>query len=113
MKARTLSDLTGPVTALIALEARFPHLPAPCVRVTTVFPDLLELSFHYDDFAAFETWREALNIAPAEVEHHVQNDGATAVRSAAGTFAGATLRLVGFAPIPVLKPLSAGSGAGS
>ncbi|MFH9953291.1 hypothetical protein ACH4OX_03610 [Streptomyces roseolus] len=108
MKARILSDLTGPVTALIALEAKFPHLPAPCVNLTTVFPDRLELSFHYDDFTAFETWREALNMPAADVEHHVQGNGTTAVRTVHGLFAGADTWLVGYAPIPALEPVAAG-----
>ncbi|MEU2507655.1 hypothetical protein ABZ621_23500 [Streptomyces sp. NPDC007863] len=111
MNAQKLADLTVPVTALIAMEAKFPHLPAPCVNVTTIFPDRLELSFHYDDFAAFETWREALNMPPAAVEHHVQGGGTTAVRSVHGRFAGAHVRLVGYAPIPALEPVAAGSGA--
>ncbi len=106
MNARRLADLTVPVTALIALEAKFPHLPAPCVNVTTIFPDRLELSFHYDDFAAFEAWREALNMLPTDVEHHVQGSGTTAVRSVHGRFAGARVRLVGYSPIPAMEPVA-------
>lgn len=111
MNARTLCDLAAPLTALIALEARFPHLPAPCVNVTTIYPDRLELSFHYDDFAAFEVWREALGMSPADVEHRVQGNGTTAVRIVHGHFAGADTWLVGYAAIPVLEPVAAGSGA--
>lgn len=111
MNARTLADLSAPLTALLALEAKFQHLPAPSLEVSTIFPDRLELSFHCDDFAAFETWREALNMTPADVEHRVQGDGGTAVRRVHGSFAGARIRLVGFAPIPELEPVAAGLGA--
>ncbi|MFB7578226.1 hypothetical protein [Streptomyces hydrogenans] len=111
MKARILSDLAAPLMALVALEAKFSHLPAPCVNVSTVFPDRLELSFHYDDFAAFEAWRETLNMPAADVEHRVQGNGSTAVRIVHGRFAGAHVWIVGYATIPALEQVAAGSGA--
>ncbi|WP_405789670.1 hypothetical protein OG753_21305 [Streptomyces sp. NBC_00029] len=95
----TLSSLDAPLRVLRLFAAEFPHLPAPCVRVTTIFPGRLELSFH-DDFAGFEAWRDALGIAPESVSHGVQGGGCTRVLEAESDYAGALLRLVGFAKIP-------------
>ncbi|MFE1728620.1 hypothetical protein ACFW6X_00430 [Streptomyces bacillaris] len=99
MSARTLTELSTPLLTLRLLASEFPHLPAPCVSVSTVFPDLLDLSFH-DDFSGFEAWREALGIDPEDVVHHVQGNGHTGVLDVHGTFAGARLRLTGYATIP-------------
>ncbi|MGW8765548.1 hypothetical protein ACWGN5_23905 [Streptomyces sp. NPDC055815] len=96
--------------ALRLLTVDFPHLPAPCVHVTTVYPDRLELSFH-EDFAAFEAWRAALSIAPGSVVHHVQGDGQTGVLNVRTTFAGADLELTGYGPAPAVKRALSGSGA--
>ncbi|MER6475787.1 hypothetical protein [Streptomyces filamentosus] len=110
MNARILSDLTVPLTALIALEAKFSHLPAPNVDFCPVYPDRLRLSLH-DDLGAFEAWREALNIDPTAVVHRVQGGGGTRVLKVHGRFAGADIELVGFTPVPALEPVAAGSGA--
>ncbi|MFE0643272.1 hypothetical protein ACFW2Y_16895 [Streptomyces sp. NPDC058877] len=111
MNAQTLSDLAAPLAALVVLDAKFSHLPAPCVHVTTVYPELLELSFHYDDFSAFETWRETLNIDPTAVKHRVQGNGSTAVRIVHGHFAGARISLTGYCPVPELESVAVGLGA--
>ncbi|MEV7830330.1 hypothetical protein AB0P12_06830 [Streptomyces subrutilus] len=97
----TLSSLDAPLRVLRLFGAEVPHLPAPCVRVTTIYPDQLELAFH-DDLAAFEAWREALQIAPESVSRGVQSGGRTHVLEAEVDYAGARLRLVGYAAIPTL-----------
>ncbi|MFI1973702.1 hypothetical protein [Streptomyces wedmorensis] len=112
MRARTLADLSAPLLALRLLTAEFPHLPAPHVTVSTVYPERLELTFH-DDFAGFEAWREALSIAPESVVHRVQRDGRTGVLNVHVAFAGADLELTGFGLVPAAGPVLSGSGVGS
>ncbi|MEU5718465.1 hypothetical protein AB0G71_22250 [Streptomyces sp. NPDC020403] len=99
MSTPTMSGLSAAVTVLASLMARFPDLPAVDVRVSTVFPERLELSAH-DDLAVFETWREALGIDAGTVVHGVQSGGATRVLEAHAVFTGARLRLVGYSEIP-------------
>lgn len=94
----TLDGLAVPLRALRMLAVDFGHLPAPCVQVSTVYPDRLELSFH-DDLAGFEAWREALGIVPDAVAHGTQGDGRTRVLKATADFVGAVLELTGFAQI--------------
>ncbi|MEJ8643722.1 hypothetical protein WKI68_24815 [Streptomyces sp. MS1.HAVA.3] len=67
--------------------------------MSTIYPDLLELSFH-DDFSGFEAWRDALRVDPGGVSFHVQRDGLTGVLQAGIEYDGARLRLVGFADVP-------------
>ncbi|RSS41632.1 hypothetical protein [Streptomyces sp. WAC08241] len=110
MSGLTLADLSVPLSALRLLAVDFPHLPAPWVDVATVYPERLSLSFH-DDFAAFEAWREALNIAPESVVHRVQRDGRTQVLKALMVFAGAELELTGYTSVPDPERVLAGSGA--
>ncbi|MCD2466786.1 hypothetical protein MBT42_24940 [Streptomyces sp. MBT42] len=112
MRARTLADLSAPLLALRLLSAEFGHLPAPTVEVSPIYPGRLELTFH-DDFAAFETWREALNVASEDVVHRVQVGGQTGVLRVHATFAGAELELIGYAKVPATAPVLAGSGAPS
>ncbi|MEU9605045.1 hypothetical protein [Streptomyces sp. NPDC048057] len=118
MSTLKLSGLVAPVTALVALDAKFSHLPAPCVGMSPIFPERLELSFHdnpavdaFGAFSAFEAWREALNLDPTKVVHHVQRDGRTRVLKVHGQFAGADVELTGFTQIPDLEPVETGSGA--
>ncbi|MGW6971707.1 hypothetical protein [Streptomyces sp. NPDC054952] len=99
MKALLLQGLDAPLRVLRLFIAEFPHLPAPTVAVSTVYPDLLRLSF-YDDFSGFEAWREALHIAPGVVDFHVHNDGLTGVLKVEIEYCGARLELVGFADVP-------------
>ncbi|MEU7124319.1 hypothetical protein [Streptomyces zaomyceticus] len=112
MRAGTLAELAAPLLALRLLGAEFGHLPAPTVEVSTIYPERLELTFH-DDFAAFEVWREALNIAPESVVHRVQVGGQTNVLRVHATYAGAELMLIGYAKVPAVEPVLAGSGAPS
>ncbi|GAA5613566.1 hypothetical protein CP981_16615 [Streptomyces platensis] len=99
MSTPTLSALNAPLLLLRMFSAEYPHLPAPCLEVSTVYPDLLTLSFH-DDLAGFEAWRDALGIAVESVSHHVQGDGRTRVLEARADYAGARLHLVGYTKIP-------------
>ncbi|WP_433340597.1 hypothetical protein [Streptomyces sp. CA-253872] len=61
-----IRDLAPALIALRALALDHPDLPAPCVDVTTVYPDRVRLAFH-DDLAGFEAWRAALGIDPYTV----------------------------------------------
>ncbi|WP_374982809.1 hypothetical protein [Streptomyces fradiae] len=97
MSTLTLAELNTPLRALRLFSAEFAHLPAPCVSVSVLYPDRLELFFH-DDLAGFEAWRAALGIAPESVSHDEQGDH-TRVLSADAIYAGAELHLVGFARI--------------
>ncbi|WP_406443079.1 hypothetical protein OHB14_29395 [Streptomyces sp. NBC_01613] len=100
-EALTLDDLSVPLRALRLLAVDFGHLPAPVVNVTDVFPNRLKLSFH-DGLDAFESWREALGIAPEAVTHGTQNGARTRVLKTVVEYAGATLELTGFAAVPDL-----------
>ncbi|MEV5777558.1 hypothetical protein AB0L49_41200 [Streptomyces antimycoticus] len=97
--ALTLHELAVPLRALRLLAADFGHLPAPCTRVSTVYPDQLELSF-YDDLTDFEAWREALGIAADAVECREQGGGRTRALSLTSDYEGAELRLVAYADVP-------------
>ncbi|MFJ9377710.1 hypothetical protein [Streptomyces sp. NPDC101455] len=101
--ALTLNDLAVPLRVLRLLAMDFGHLPAPSVRVSTIYPDQLELTF-YDDLPGFEVWREALGIAPDAVTYREQSDGQTRVLRATVGYEGAVVLLTGYADIvaPVL-----------
>ncbi|MFG2397725.1 hypothetical protein [Streptomyces lydicus] len=99
MSTPTLSSLGAPLLLLRMFTAEYPHLPAPCLDVSTIYPDLLTLSFH-DDLASFEAWRDALGIEAETVSHHVHGDGRTQVLEATADYAGTRLQLVGYAKIP-------------
>ncbi|MDG9707439.1 hypothetical protein [Streptomyces sp. DH10] len=91
----TLDGLALPLRALRLLAVDFSHLPAPDVRMSPVFPDQLELSFHRG-LPDFEVWREALDISPDAVVYREQSDGRTRVLKASADFADATLELTGY-----------------
>jgi hypothetical protein len=101
--ALTLDDLAVPLQALRLLAADFGHLSAPAVRVSTVYPERLELTF-YDDLPGFEAWREALGIAPDAVTYREQSDGRTRVLRTSVDHGGAEVHLTGYADVvaPVL-----------
>ncbi|MEU5886848.1 hypothetical protein ABZ835_08405 [Streptomyces sp. NPDC047461] len=106
----TLDDMAVPLRVLRLLAVDFGHLPAPAVRVTTVWPDRLELEFH-DDLAGFEAWRDALGIPSDAVTHGTQSAGRTRVLHARVEFAGARLELVGYGRIPAPAPALSGAAA--
>lgn len=99
MTAQPFSALGAPLQVLRLLASEYPHLPAPCVSVSTVSPDLLELVFH-DDLAGFEAWRDALGIAPYSVSHRVHTHGRTRVLKTETEYAGTRVHLIGFAKVP-------------
>ncbi|MFE7410211.1 hypothetical protein [Streptomyces laurentii] len=119
MKGQTLADLAAPLLALQTAARVFSHLPAPTVRVSTIAPDRLDLTFHDDDFspvaplAAFEAWREALGIDAMDVVHRVHSDGRTGALSVHGVFAGAAVELVAYTDITALEPVPVEAGAGA
>ncbi|MBF6046395.1 hypothetical protein GO001_14365 [Streptomyces sp. NRRL B-1677] len=104
MSVLSLGDLRAPLVVLRLFGADLAHLPAPCVSVSTIFPDRLELSFHDDGLAGFEAWREALGMAPEAVSYHEQSAGSTRVLRAESDYAGARVELVGYAKIPAAAP---------
>lgn len=110
----TLDALTVPMRALRLLTVDLPHLPAPDVDVSPVFPTWLRLSFHdtsCDSLAAFEQWRSALHIAVDAVDYRTQSDGRTRVLKAEGSFAGAVIVLTAYADAPLTSAAPAGGAA--
>lgn len=111
----TFDALAVPLRALRLLAIDFPHLPAPTLDVSTIFPNRLGLSLHGTaqghSFAAFEQWRHALNIAPAAVDFHVQSNGRTAVLETRGTYGGADFELVAYADVPQTADIVVGGAA--
>ncbi|WP_394816786.1 hypothetical protein [Streptomyces lonegramiae] len=95
----TLDELAVPLRAVRLLAADFGHLPAPCVHVSTIYPNQLELSFH-DGLDGFEAWRDALGIAPDAVDCREQGGGRTRALSLTTDCAGAQLRLVAYRDVP-------------
>ena len=99
-----LDDLAVALRVLRLLAVDFGHLAAPDVQVSPIFPEHLRLSFH-GDLPGFEAWREALGIAPQDVNGHVQSGGRTRVLKASVTFAGAELELIGFGKVCTPAPV--------
>ncbi|WP_406508411.1 hypothetical protein [Streptomyces sp. NBC_00212] len=99
MTTLRLDDLTVALRALRLLAAEFAELPAGGVSVSTIWPDRVELSFH-DDLPGFEAWRAALGIDPDAVELRPQEQGRTWCLLARADYAGADVRLFGYAAIP-------------
>ncbi|MBT2415746.1 hypothetical protein J7I94_35345 [Streptomyces sp. ISL-12] len=112
----TLDNLTVALRALRLLAVDFPHLPAPDVHVSTVFPECLSLIFHTsagESLAAFEQWRTALRIAPDAVGYRTQSDGRTRVLKAECEFAGAVIELTAYADLPDADRAPAGQAGGA
>ncbi|MGW7572886.1 hypothetical protein [Streptomyces sp. NPDC054765] len=112
----TLDNLMVPLRALRLLAVDFPHLPAPDVDVSPLYPERLRLSFHdttSESLAAFEQWRTALRIAPEAVNSRTQNDGCTRVLVADGLFAGAVVVLTAYADVPATDRAPAGQAGGA
>ncbi|MCX4737350.1 hypothetical protein [Streptomyces antibioticus] len=110
-----LDNLAVPLRALRLLAVDFPHLPAPDVDVSPIYPESLRLSFHGtsgDSLAAFEQWRTALRIAPDTVDCRTQSDGRTRVLKADGLFAGAVIVLAAYADEPAADRALTGQAGG-
>lgn len=101
--ADTLNGLTPALTALRVLSADLPDMPAPAVRVTPIYPTLLELALH-DDLGAFEPWRIALGIDREAIDFRTQGDGRTWVLCATTDYAGARVKLIAFGAV-LRRPL--------
>lgn len=99
MSGMSLSGLGVPLSVLRLLAVDFAHLPAADLVVSTIDPDLLDLSFH-DGLDAFEAWREVLGISPETVSYREQSVGSTRVLQVETGYAGARVRLTGYADIP-------------
>ncbi|KUN91127.1 hypothetical protein [Streptomyces caeruleatus] len=100
----TLDGLSVPLRALRLLAVDFGHLPAPEIDVSTIYPDRLVLRFH-GGLADFETWRNALGIAPDDVVYREQSDGRTRVLKTSIDYAGAVLELTGYGDVPAPAPV--------
>ncbi|MEU4798668.1 hypothetical protein [Streptomyces sp. NPDC023327] len=96
--AHTLEELSPALTALRLLAVDFAKMPAPTVRVSPIFPALLDLSLH-GDLGAFEPWRTALGIARKDIDFHTQGDGQTWVLHATADYAGARVTLYAFGDV--------------
>lgn len=97
--AMPLSAMAAPLMALRIFEDRYRHLPAPCVSISTVYPNVLELAFH-DDLDGFEIWCVALGIPSRNVSHGVQSGGLTRVLKAETSYSGGIVKLTGYAALP-------------
>ncbi|MFE2586867.1 hypothetical protein [Streptomyces sp. NPDC059378] len=98
----TLDTLSAPLRALRLLALDFPHLPAPVVDVSSIYPDRLSLSLHtlQGGFTAFEAWRTVLGIDPDAVDFHIQCDHRTGVLTAQTVYGGADIELTGYTQVP-------------
>ncbi|MEU8958826.1 hypothetical protein AB0C93_31580 [Streptomyces sp. NPDC048518] len=96
--ADTVEELSPALMALRLLAVDFAKLPAPCVRISPIFPAVLDLSLH-DDLGAFEPWRVALGIAREDIDFHTQGDGQTWVLCASIDYAGARVTLNAFGDV--------------
>ncbi|MFE9538506.1 hypothetical protein [Streptomyces sp. NPDC006691] len=99
MRASRMADLSAAVRALQCLVVEFPELPAGAVSVTDIWDDRLELALH-NGLDAFEAWRAALGIHPETVVLRTQGGAQTWCLAAETAYAGATVRLVAYAPVP-------------
>ncbi|MGW0945194.1 hypothetical protein ACWD4O_21950 [Streptomyces sp. NPDC002623] len=107
----TLDGLAVPLRALRLLAVDFGHLPAPVLSVSSIYPERLELSLHRGGLPGFEAWREALGVAPDDVDFHVQGDGRTGVLCTLTAYAGAELELVGYGDVDIPASAAAGGAA--
>ncbi|MCX4665109.1 hypothetical protein OG453_00215 [Streptomyces sp. NBC_01381] len=102
--ADTMDGLSPALTALRVLSVDFPEMPAPTVRVTPIYPTVLDLALH-DDLGAFEPWRIALRIAREDIDFHTQSDGRTWVLCASTDYAGARVKLIAYGDV-LRRPLT-------
>jgi hypothetical protein len=97
------------VDALAQIAAAFGHLPAACFDLGDIYPDRLEIAVH-DDLAGFEAWRSALGIPADALEYGTF--GQRMYLIGRGSFAGATVKLTGYAaPLPESAPEAIGGAA--
>ncbi|MFD3512570.1 hypothetical protein [Streptomyces sp. NPDC058657] len=99
MNDLAMAAVAAPLRALNVLAAQYPNLPAGDIEITEIYPDRLKMAFH-DALGAFEAWRDALEIAPEDVDHGTQSGGSMLRLTASISYAGAEVQLVGFAEVP-------------
>jgi hypothetical protein len=105
-EATTLADQGLALGALAQIIAAFGHLPAACFTLSDVYPDRVQISVH-DSLTHFEQWRTALGIPAAAVDYGTLP--ASMDLTVFGSFAGAEIKLCGYAPLlPV--PIAAAAG---
>ncbi|MFK4188308.1 hypothetical protein ACI2L4_30540 [Streptomyces sparsogenes] len=105
-KGLAFEDLAVPLRTLRLLAADFGCLPAPEVRLSTIYPNRVELAL-FGDLAEFEAWREALGAAPEDVNYRVQGGSRTQVLRTTVAYSGAELELIGYSDIPALAQAEA------
>ncbi|MGW2367140.1 hypothetical protein ACWCZ5_16350 [Streptomyces sp. NPDC001667] len=106
MKPSTVGGQGPMIEALYRILNQFPHLPAADLTAGTVIPQQgpiapgISITLH-SSLADFESWREALVIAPATVEHreNISRHGSHQILEGEGTFAGVPVTLKAFAPL--------------
>ncbi|MGJ5898483.1 hypothetical protein ACSCBZ_42040 [Streptomyces niveiscabiei] len=102
--AMTLDGLAAPLRAVRLLALDYAELPAPTIGVSAIYPERLELSLHNSP-ADFEAWREVLGITPDGVTYR-EFDGYVSM-SASVEYAGALLKLIGYADLSDAAPAGA------
>jgi hypothetical protein len=108
-EATTVAGQGVALGALAQITAAFGHLPAACFDINDVYPDRVQISLH-DGLADFELWRTALGIPGADVDYGTLPESMTL--TGFGSFAGAEIKLSGFAPLlPVPVAATAGGAA--
>ncbi|MER7412966.1 hypothetical protein [Streptomyces cacaoi] len=90
-----LDDLSAPITTLALLLARR-DLPAAHIKISSIFPDRLTVSFH-DNPDAFRHWLTALGLTPEDgINQAADNRAWTTVTTSYG---GADIELFSFTPV--------------
>ena len=108
-EATTVAGQGVALGALVLITAAFGHLPAACFDISDVYPDRVQISVH-DSLTHFEQWRTALGITAAAVDYGTLT--ASMDLTGFGSFAGAEIKLCGFAPLlPVPAPAAVGCAA--
>lgn len=100
-----LMQLAAAANAVQALMAKFAALPAADIDLSTIYPDRVTVSLHWD-LADFEAWRVALEIAPESVK--VRELPEHLSLSAVAPFAGVEVHLRGYGA-PIAAPLAVAS----
>lgn len=101
--AALLHHLSPALTALRLLAVDFPEMPAPAMRISPIYPTLLELALH-ENLGAFEPWRNALRISRQDIDFHTQSDGRAWVLCATTDYAGARVKLIAYGTV-LRRPL--------
>lgn len=93
----TFADLSAPFALLRLLAADHPDLPAVTVLISRHAPDRLSLEVH-NDLAAFEAWRDVLNIAPELVRRNLHSADTGMTLTGNTTVADCQVEIVAYAP---------------